>query len=448
MSSILHIINQIAADPSRKAKEAILETNKDNESLKAVFKACYDPTVQYYIKKIPEYDTSFQDVLTIDQCLERLKYLASRNVTGNDAIMHLKSTLQSAHPTDAVVIERIIQRDLKCGATDSTANKIWKGLIPEFPYMRCSLVKDAKFDKWDWKKGAFSQIKADGMFCNADITDEDVTLTSRQGKELPGEKFRNLIEFIGETSLTNVRLTGELLLERDGKILPREIGNGLIQAAVKGDYIFGDNERPVYDVWDILPLDQCVPSGRIKTSYAERYSQLTSFFTEDNNDVRAISTKIVYNLEEAYVHYFELIALGYEGTIIKNPDGEWFDGTSRDQIKLKVECTVELEITGFNEGNGKNAATFGSIESKSSCGKLVVNVSGFTDKERIDINARRDELMNTIMSVTFNNIMPPAGSGIYSLFLPRFAEFRTDRTEADSLERIIEQFEAVVKPKK
>jgi DNA ligase-1 len=42
--------------------------------------------------------------------------------------------------------------------------------------------------------------------------------------------------------------------------------------------------------------------------------------------------------------------------------------------------------------------------------------------------------------------MPPTGNNTkYSLFLPRFAEFRTDKQVADDLAKVIEQFDNAIK---
>jgi hypothetical protein len=40
---------------------------------------------------------------------------------------------------------------------------------------------------------------------------------------------------------------------------------------------------------------------------------------------------------------------------------------------------------------------------------------------------------------------PSKEGGKYSLFLPRFQGLREDKNEADSLQRIIDQFESAVK---
>lgn len=446
--TILSILNEIAADPSIKAKEAILKREEKNTVLRDVFAAAYDPTISYFIKKIPDYPkSSFDSKQKLEDSLKKLSMFSSRKVTGGEAITCLELILEALSQHDATVIERIIGRDLKCGASDSIASRIWPKLVPEFPYMRCSLLKAAKVDKWNWKRGVFSQLKGDGMFANADIADGEAVITSRRGKQFPEEKFTDLIADILAAFPTDYRIIGELLVERDSKVLAREIGNGILNSVSKGGD-FGKGERPIYMVWDIVPIQYAVASGRFETPYDSRFTALKEYLeAKPVSSVSLIETKIVYTMDEAYKHYFEFVALGFEGTIIKNPEGDWFDGTSKDQVKLKVECDVDLEITGFNPGNGKNAATFGSIECKSSDGLLVVNVSGFKDKDREDIHKKRKELMNTIMTVKFNNIMPPAGSGVYSLFLPRFAEFREDKSAADSLARVIEQFEAIIKAK-
>lgn len=49
--SILAILNDLAATTSRKEKEYILKEHKDNELLKIVFWAAYNPDLTYWIQK-------------------------------------------------------------------------------------------------------------------------------------------------------------------------------------------------------------------------------------------------------------------------------------------------------------------------------------------------------------------------------------------------------------
>jgi len=73
--------------------------------------------------------------------------LRERVVTGNAAIDHLTNILQAVNPDDAKVLERIIEKDLKCGVQVSTANSVWSGLIQEYPVMLCSGYEQKLVDK-------------------------------------------------------------------------------------------------------------------------------------------------------------------------------------------------------------------------------------------------------------------------------------------------------------
>lgn len=449
--SVNNILMQLASDNGRKFKEELLLSHKDNDMLKRTVQLALDPTVNFYIRKIPSY-TPVTPVWSLGEAFVQLNALSNRVVTGNAAIEHLANILSHLDENDAEVVKKIIAKDLRCGVQESTANKVWKGLIPEFPYMRCALPKHAKMDKFSWKDGVFSQLKADGMFANVSrYNDGSVSLLSRSGSEFPIEQFGQLAKQVSCTFDPNTQMHGEMLVKRDGKILPREIGNGILNSVLKGGS-FKDNEVPMLLVWDQIPLNFAVPGGMCKTPYFERYNGLKQQIDgEKPTLIEMIETRIVHSMEDAHEHYAEMLAKGYEGTIIKNRTAVWKDTTSKEQVKYKLDIDVDLEIVGFTEGNGKNAELFGSITCKSAEGNLVVNVSGFKDKKqsgvmtRAEIWEQRNELIGTIITVKSNNMMPPTKSNDkWSLFLPRAVEFRSDKKQADSLAKIKEQFENAV----
>ena len=78
---------------------------------------------------------------------------------------------------NAEVIKKIIQRDLRCGVSEATANKVWKGLIPEYPYMRC-LSGDAVIDTTDGPM-TFQHTVDNEVRTNVITVDVDGTLTSK-----------------------------------------------------------------------------------------------------------------------------------------------------------------------------------------------------------------------------------------------------------------------------
>lgn len=121
------------------------------------------------------------------------------------------------------------------------------------------------------------------------------------------------------------------------------------------------------------------------------------------------------------------------------------DARERAELYLyprKAELEVELEIIGRTMGKGKNKNLFGSLTCISSCGRLKVDVGGYTDELRQHISDNFfEQYMGKIITVKANQLLEPSKSNnLYSLFLPRFIEVREDRTEADSLERIVDVF--------
>lgn len=445
---IKNILDQLSSTSKRTEKEAILDKNRDNKILQEVFLLALNPMVNFYIKKIPQYNhTQFQAEASLGWALSELELLSNRTLTGNKGIEHLQYVLSSLSEDDAYVIERIISRDLRCGVQVSTVNKIWKDLVPDTPYMRCSLLKDMK--NVDWAGGVYSQVKADGSFVYINHNEDgSVELFTRSGSQYDVDSpiFEQLVNDVRQFIPLGYQLHGEMLVEEGGDVLARQTGNGILNSILKGGTV-GVGQEVSVDVWDMIPISEFKTKNVYSIKYNVRLSELADCI-EHCNVIQVIPTKIVFSMQEAIDHYNECVNLGLEGTILKLPNAVWKDGTSKEQFKVKVEFEVDLEVISFNPGNGKNANTFGSLMCKTSDEELIVNVSGFTDDERLHLNSIRDEVNGSIITVRSNSIMKPSKEGgKYSLFLPRFIERRLDKTKADSLQRVIDQFEAVLQVK-
>lgn len=446
--SVHEILSTLANEPKTNAKLQILKDNIDNQELSKVFERALNPTVNYYIKAIPTY-TQISSELSLLEAVERLEKLSSRTYTGGEGIQHLKNILMRVSSEDASIIERIIKRDLRCGVNTATVNKIWSGLIPEFPYMRCSSLSSSKIKTWDWSKGVVSQLKADGRYNNGNkIKNGEIELLSRSGIPLPNEKFAGVVDALNQYFDDNTQTHGEFLVMRDGKILDREISNGIMTSVSKGGD-FGPGEEAVYFIWDQIPLSESTPGNKYHVKYIDRLENLKrqcSELPDDHKYIRVIETRIVNSVDEAIDHFEEMLRLGLEGTVLKHPDAIWEDTTSKFQVKLKLEVDdVDLEIVGFNAGNGKNKDLYGSILCRSGDGLLEVNFSGFKDAVRKEISNNREQLIGTILTGKANSIMKPKKEGdMYSLFLPRFKELRNDKTTADTLPEIQAKFQSAI----
>lgn len=446
-NEIYRIIDGIANTSSKNGKEDLVKKFASDDEFKRVLEYAYNPFKTYGIAQRPNGVVSSSGVFD-DNTWDFLDRLISRRLTGNDARDALVAELSRLDSESAELLWRIIKKDLRAGFSESTINKSIKGLIPDFPYMRCCLNKDTKLENYRWKDGVFSQEKADGMFANVNHEIGGlVTITSRQGSPFPMDEFTSLVSAVHQRLKEGTQSHGELLVVRDDKILPREQSNGILNSVLKGGS-FGLNETPIYMIWDQIPLSAVVTKGKYDVSYIDRYADLVAQVGGNDNHIQMIPTRIVHSLNEALEHYREMLSQGKEGTIIKNPIAIWRDGTSKDQCKMKLEVDVDLEIVGFLPGEGKNASTFGSIVTRSSDGLLEVAVSGYKDADRVAIWKDKDNIIGRIMSVRANAVMvPQKDGGLHSLFLPRCVEIRdpSDKDTADSLDQIKKQFESAVK---
>ena len=440
--TVLSALNEIAAVPGKKDKEALvkkhLESTPDFEKVVVLM---LNPFKRFYIKNFePQTDAPSWEAWVAYQTFENL---SNRTLSGNEARVVCGRLVAAGFPSDLMI--RILQKDPKAGFGESTVNKAKKGLLPDFPYMRCALPKDAKFSTWDWKKGVISQEKADGMYATLNLSNGDISIMSRSGKPFNPDAFPEIVAFAKASLNDNTQTQGELLVTNAaGEIQPREIGNGMLNKIAQGGE-WPAGYSAVYRAWDQIPLSEVKTKVKYNVGYDTRLALLLEQLQDKRTPIAVIDTRIVYSMEEAKAHYAEMLEAGKEGTILSEPNAPWVDSTSKFKIKFKLTATCELIITGWRPGKNKNKDLFGSLICESSDGLLEVAVSGFTDSHRKEIFESIDIYIGTIMSVDSNMIMAPSREGKkWSLFLPRFAEFRKDKSEADTLEKIKEQFEAAV----
>ena len=422
--------NDLAANSARTYKIAQLEANRNDATLREVVRLALDPFTQFYIRKIPKYtpNTSGHGA-SIASMLPALYELRERLVTGNAAIDHLKTVLEALKEDDAKVMERIIQKDLKCGVQVSTANSVWAGLVHEYPVMLCSQFEQKLVDKIEFP--AYVQLKMDGMRFNAIVRDGKVEYRSRNGKEIQllGYLDDDFIELAGDVDCV---FDGELLVKQDGKLLDRQTGNGILNKANKGTISPAEASLVQATVWDVIPYMYFV-DGVCNTPYSKRFETLNSLVNKyEPERVATVASWEVKNYEDANDMFQELLARGEEGIILKDKRGIWEDKRTKSQIKFKGELECDLKIVGIEEGTGKYAGMLGAILCESSDAVIKVRAgSGFTDEQR----KQGKEIIGKIAAIKYNmRIKNKAGEE--SLFLPIVLEIREDKEEADASNQI------------
>lgn len=423
-------LDSLAANASRNFKIEQLKAHSDNEILREVIRLATDPFTQFYQRKIPAYEQTYKTTFGLEWAFDELKKLSSREVTGNKAIEHLTYILSSLSEDNAKVVVRIIEKDLRAGFSEGTANKVWPNLVHEYPVMLCSPFEQKLVDKI--KFPAYAQMKMDGMRFNAIVRDGKCEFRSRNGKEilLLGNLEQEFISLAGSVDCV---FDGELLvmLEGDHQFADRQTGNGILNKANKGTISAKEASMVHATVWDLIPYVQFV-DGYCATPYAKRYSTLEAIVSKQKSDGKKIwnvTSTIVQTLEEAQEIFQGYLAEGYEGIILKDGNGVWEDKRAKHQIKFKGELECDLKIVAIEEGTGKYAGMLGAIVCESSDGKIKVNVgSGFNDAHRKNLGS---EILDKIVAIKYNSRIKNK-LGDESLFLPIFIEIRDDKDIADN----------------
>lgn len=420
MKTILSIIEELAATSSINEKVSILEREKDNDLLKKVFQAAYNPMINYGIKQIPDYhaESANPHTGTLESAMNDLCQFSGRVLSGNAATNHLKFLLEQLVKEDAIVLERIIGRDLRCGTSDSLASRVWPNFVPTFDVMLCD--KDMSKIKYP----AYAQLKSDGARVHLFYDGINVKAFSRSGKEfdLKGTFDASAAIFMkaGET------FDGELLVVGDkGETLDRQTGNGILNQANKGTINIEDAQKIRMVVWDIVDTTSTIP-------YKQRLEELQRRHLSGKFDL--VENQIVVNEDEAMDFFKRMLDRGEEGAIIKNIVSLWVPKRSKDLCKLKEINTADLLVVDVEEGTGKYTGMIGALVCETSDGKVKVNVgSGFSDEDR---KKPVSEYLNKVVEVLYNTVISSKGKTTSSLFLPRFNGVRFDKITANSLEEL------------
>ena len=436
------LLEQISETSSRKQKELILNQNQDNKLFKEVVRLALDPFVQFYQRKIPEYTPATAAGMTLREAIDSLEKLSTRQVTGNAAIEHLRLTLSSVNASDAKVIEKIIQKDLRCGVAEASANKTWTNLVLEYPCMLASAFDQKLIDKMPLP--AFVQLKLDGMRFNAVVKNGVVEFRSRSGKEIQINDpvfNRPFLKMAEAMKLSEVVFDGELLVvDSAGKPLDRKTGNGILNKAVKGTQSAPEGAAVRAVLWDYIPLadfQKEVYAVPYKARLHELYKAIIA--VKDIGSIchliDIVETTEANSIDEVRRSFEKYLEAGQEGIILKSKDMIWENKRSKSQVKFKGEEECDLMCVGWEKGTGKNANRLGALVLESADGQIRTNVgTGFSDAQRDEITA--EIAIGKIVAVKYNAKIKDRNSDTWALFLPVFVELREDKLVADSFKDV------------
>lgn len=442
------IIAQLEATSKRTEKEAIVRAAWEAGCTEFFLGArmAYDALITYGIKKAPlifdgESEAGFKPTMTWDKFTDIAGKLQRRELTGNTA----RDVLRAA--ADASTVQdwngwyrRILLKDLKCGITESTINKILEAageaakpyIIPVFS---CQLAKDGNDHPKKIAGQKLLDVKLDGvrLLTVLDIEEQTITQYTREGRI--NDRFTGITDRLKPLLK---RLKRSMVL--DGEVVSRNFQALMKQVNRKEDVDTSDAHLALFDC---LPWADFLAGGWDQT---QRYRhevlvEMIPTLEELTEGKVYVIPKMSLDLDtpegKAQLEEFnrETIEAGYEGIMIKDPEAPYRTKRVDAWLKVKPWITVDLEVVGFEPGKpeSKHRDTLGGMICRGEDQGKMIEVTvgnGYSDELRDEIWKNQGKVLGRIAEIKGDALTRAQDSDTWSLRFPVFMGFRDDKHSA------------------
>ena len=431
-------IRDLESSDSRIHKEKVIEKALMASKLGSTDAQCflfncyqaYNPFYAFNVKQVPETKGLTHMPNPWPRFWALLEDLRTRGISGHrarDAIQACAEQFDSDEWNG--LARRVLIKDLRCGISEKTINKVVGKTEYRIPVFSCQLAQDSTDQPKKLRGIKRLECKLDGVRVLAVVSGSACTLYSRNGKEF--ENFPQIAEAIIDQrkAFQHGRGTGGHFV-LDGEIVGESFQKLMKQAHRKSD---SETLDMVYHIFDILPLDS-FKEGHWNAQQYKRIEWLESArsILSDETDCLRIMNGLDVDLDTTEGHdimrrYAEdAVAEGFEGIMIKSMDAPYECKRSDHWMKWKPTITVDLTIVGFEEGTGRNLGRLGAIiyEGVDNERNIRVNVgTGYSDNDRDEFWAARDQLLGVIGEIQADAVTQNQ-DGSFSLRFPRHVRFR------------------------
>jgi DNA ligase-1 len=427
MSNSDSIIRILEDHPSRLNKEGILESEAkfDNQELFEGMRMALDNLYTFGVKKVPTHGGPDGQGLPWAAFKELCNLLYTRQLTGHDARDAIELALSASTQSQwNDWYRRILIKDLRCGVSEKTVNKVLKAFpnIKPVPVFECMLAHDGANHEKKIAGKKLLEPKLDGVRVLTIVNMENRTVVqyTRNGKVL--ENFSHITKAIED----NIDLIGRSVI-LDGEMVSTSFQALMKQVHRKEDVKTDD---AVLMLFDIIPLSE-FQTGKSILGQRRRTNLLKGMKSIFDKIGRiGVIPQIEVDLDtyvgELQFKEFNKQAIkdGYEGIMIKDIDAKYECKRSVSWLKQKPFIEVSLTVLETEEGTGRNEGKMWALVCEGTeDGKLIkVNVgSGFTDLDRDEFWSCKVD--GQVVEVRADAITQNQ-DGTYSLRFPRFLRFR------------------------
>jgi len=442
MTNFVSVIKQCETASGAGSKQVIQAAlGLSDSDARDLITAALDPYQVFGVKQF-EMPTAFQkrDYCGVGQFLDLLQALSSRSLTGDAARQAVTSNLALYDEETAIYLARVIDKDLRMGASADSVNKAWKAnpipgdmsrkLIPTFEVMladKCDNTEDFE-DKVTFPCQA--DWKYDGQRTIALVREgKPVEYRARSGKEmehLAGIFDEDLLAIRAEVGYDFVMDGESFASDFTETINAKKVGNDAAKAALRLRAFF------------MMPLTDWIAQ---KTSITMRQNRKaletllvnrTKITLSGGREVKDFQDMTAY-CAEVTTKGFDNQPNGHEGLILKDWESVYVWERSFTWTKVKNFYDVDCKIVGFYAGKkGKRLAnTLGGIKvwGRTEDGTIVESDvgSGFGDALRNEIWTNQDAWLGATVVIKYQEVSKSKNKAVASLRFPTFEHRRDDK---------------------
>jgi DNA ligase-1 len=431
-------------DVIRQALEASVLGSNNAIMFLILAKLCYNPYVTFGVRKVPDTVGIVDAENPWFEFNDLLNDLWQRKLTGNAALEAIDAMSQRFDSVEwNTFCAPVIRRDLRCGVSSTTINKICKNTSYEIPVFSCQLATNSE-GRPEMKGKKRLEPKLDGVRVLMYVTKTTVgrkktysaTSYSRNGKVFDNfghielQIMDNMERLIQAGNKYQSYLNDGFIL--DGEVIGNTFQELMRQARRKENAQADDS---VFNIFDIIPLDDFL-RGHWNAQLHKRVALLEHMRPViDTMPNVELLPHIMVDLDYAEGHdqlnryAKDQVNAGFEGIMIKDINAPYECKRNTFWMKWKPTITVDLEVIDVEEGTGRNKGRVGALVcSGQDDGKqITVNVgSGFSDADRDQLWLDRDMVIGKTCEILCD-VITQNQDGTYSLRFPRFVRFRDDK---------------------
>lgn len=421
-------VDEIRLSASRKHKQEVLEKWKDDLDIQKYLKFAFDPYIVFGIstKKLHKQVRGMSG-LVVNTTFSLLEYLAAHNTGADREIKVCQEFIYDIGARDSAsadLLAEIICKDLSIGCDAKTINAVIPGLIPTFSVQ----LAEKYFDKPERVEGKTFALtkKIDGGRIIAIRENGEVSFYTRAG-----QKYEGLVDLAAELFTTfpdGIVLDGEITLLANPLGLSSKDQYKQTMKITRKD---GEKHGVKMLVFDILTVEE-FKTQKCEHTYDERRQLLENLFGTTKRTYFELLPVLYRGKDTTEITKYleELTSAGEEGVMINICDALYEFKRTTNLLKVKKMNTLDLEIVGVEEGEGRLAGTLGAIHVRYRDGNIVKVGSGFSDWHRNEIWQNQIYYIGKIVEIQYFEETKNDKGGV-SLRFPIFKDIRLDKLTAD-----------------